>query len=340
MDIAHGEDDKNREDDPATPATVKQETIFASRGSMANANLPPLLSARDPWAEYLKGDPWEDCRDIVLQSQEEWCEDFLQLVRMRGASRTRISPRHEEASPRLAKAAEGGFTPIAKQRSSMESASTTCASPLSSLRSCTQSMSSTRLSNASLLSKRSSLGSPLASQQLGTMVPNTAVGGSGATPPAASRQPRPPSSDRQDLRLSVFAATLSPVTESRDLDGNPATVRDSSSGRQLPKSCLFPESCDTRESRSPQRSTTNGLRVGVSPISGHRAHLSQKPFGLNSCVAASPLLTSRTCLQQRHSVAERVSGTISTPCGNTRSLLLAPRRSKGDETERGKLSIK
>lgn len=230
------------------------------------------------------------------------------------------------------------MTPAAQQRSSVESASTAWASPLSSVRSCTQSTSSMRLSNASLLSKRSSLGSPMASHRLGTMVPSTIAGGSGASPGVASRQPRPPSSDRQDLRLSVFAATLSPVTESRDVDDNAAPGRDNTEGRQLPKSCLFPESCDTRAGGSPQRSTTNSLRVGVSPISGARPHFSQKPLGMNSRVTSSPGFTNRTCLQQRHSVTGRVPGTIGTPCSNTRNLHASGRRSKGGETERGKWS--
>jgi len=218
---------------------------------MAKANLTPLPLHPDPWAEYVEGDPWEGCGDIIAESQEEWCEDFLWLVRTRETGRGPcLTLRHEWANLGLAKGTDVALTPEDKQHSSVESASTTVTSPLSSVQSCTQSTASTQLSNASLLSKNSSFCSPIASQRFGTIFSCATVGGIGASP---SRQPRPLPSDSQHRTLSALAGSLSPVTESCDVDNNVAGGPDGKEGSRLPKSCLSLKSCDSREGRSPQR---------------------------------------------------------------------------------------
>jgi len=257
---------------------------------MAKANLTPLPLHPDPWAEYVEGDPWEGCGDIIAESQEEWCEDFLWLVRTRETGRGPcLTLRHEWANLGLAKGTDVALTPEDKQHSSVESASTTVTSPLSFVRSCTQSRPSTRPSNASMLSNSSSLGSLIAPQRPGNVFSSTAVGSTGAPPRVASRQRQPLWSDPQDLTLSALAGSVSAVTTSCDVDINVAAGHGGRIGRGLPKNCLSPKYCDIHAGGSPQRSNANSSKAGISPICT-RARFSQTPFGMNSHVASSPVL--------------------------------------------------
>jgi len=45
------------------------------------------LPAQDPWVQYLEGDPWDDCRDLVQASLVDWRDDFLRLQRVQASAK-------------------------------------------------------------------------------------------------------------------------------------------------------------------------------------------------------------------------------------------------------------
>mmetsp|Transcript_99222 Transcript_99222/g.191673 ORF Transcript_99222/g.191673 Transcript_99222/m.191673 type:complete len:637 (+) Transcript_99222:75-1985(+) len=45
------------------------------------------LPAMDPWVQYLEGDPWDDCRDLVQASLVDWRDDFLRLQRSQASAK-------------------------------------------------------------------------------------------------------------------------------------------------------------------------------------------------------------------------------------------------------------